>query len=213
MPRGIIENSRKILSDVKKEIERDKNRFKSALTLGMRRISREATLEIRDEVAGVFSRRLANTWRNKTFPVHKTSFGPAGFVYNQAPHIVSAFENGVVIKGREKKYLAIPTPAAQRKVGGKRLTPELWNQLGFPELRFVARPGKNALLVVDGSVSESGKQFRGGKPFKKGGSATFVAFVLVYSVTIKKRLNSLQIVEKHYNKFSEVVDSILNANK
>lgn len=213
MPKGFVENAAKVLSDVKKEIERDNQRFRFALTSGMRKVTRQATLDMRGQVAGAFGKRLANTWRNTTYPIGRNSFGPTGFIYSKAPHIIKSFEEGTTIRAREKKFLAIPTQFAKRKVGKKRLTPEVWEKSGFPPLRFVPRPGNKGLLVVDGSVSPSGKSFRAGKPFKKGGEASFIAFILVPAVRMKKRLNSLAIVQKYYNNYINVVDGILDGNR
>lgn len=55
--------------------------------------------------------RLANTVRQADFPRSGTSLRAASLVWTKAPDILHAFDGGVLIRGKDGLWLAIPLPA------------------------------------------------------------------------------------------------------
>lgn len=93
------------------------------------------------------SNRLANTWRGNVYPKGKKSISAAGVVYSKAPKIMAGFEYQTVIRGKDGFWLAIPTPAIPKKIGGKKTTPALYEKIKGIRLRYVYRPNQASLLV------------------------------------------------------------------
>jgi hypothetical protein len=204
-----IRNAMKIAQDVQKEIEQDERMLKSAMTRGMRDITNGAKLALRADIQGAgLGAKLSKSWRGQTYPKGKDSFSPAGFLNSNAPHIIHAFEEGPTVTANSKKYLAIPTDFAKRRVGRNRLTPEIWAKAGFPPLRFVPTR-KGGLLVTDGFISKSQKSFRTGKAFRGGSKETLVMFILVKSVKHKKKLDSERIAFEWYTRYPTIVDKYM----
>lgn len=154
--------------------------------------------ELRGQVvdAGMGS-RLANTWRGTRYPKGRPSIDSAAFVWSRAPDIVTAFELGVPIVARDRKYLAIPTKDAgvsHTTVKNKRLTPKIWETETGVKLRFMPRGG-HALLVSDASYVRQPSRWRRRKSFRPirnpivGGKKFLVIFVLVPTVNPRKRLD------------------------
>lgn len=93
------------------------------------------------------SNRLANTWRGNVYPKGKKSISAAGVVYSKVPKIMVGFEYQTVIRGKDGFWLAIPTPAIPKKIGGKKTTPALYEKIKGIRLRYVYRPNQSSLLV------------------------------------------------------------------
>lgn len=93
------------------------------------------------------SNRLANTWRGNVYPKGKKSISAAGVVYSKAPKIMAGFEYQTVIRGKDGFWLAIPTPAIPKKIGGKKTTPALYEKIKGIRLRYVYRSNQASLLV------------------------------------------------------------------
>ena len=93
--------------------------------------------------------RLANSIRSQHYPKSGTSISAAALVFSRAPKLIDAFDRGVTIRARNGLWLAIPTPAAGRARGGKKITPGEWEQRTGRRLRFVYRRGVPSLLVAD----------------------------------------------------------------
>jgi hypothetical protein len=154
--------------------------------------------ELRGQVvAAGMGQRLANTWRGKRYPEGRPSMNSAAYVWTRAPDIVDAFERGVPILARNKRYLAIPTKDAgvsHTTVKNKRLTPAIWETETGVRLKFVPRSG-HALLVTDASYVRQPSRWRRRKSFKPirtpltGGRRYLVIFVLVPMVDPRKRFD------------------------
>jgi hypothetical protein len=154
--------------------------------------------ELRGQVAAAgMGQRLANTWRGKRYPEGRPSMNSAAYVWSRAPDIVDAFERGVPILARNKRYLAVPTKNAgvsQTTVKNKRLTPAIWETETGVKLKFVPRGG-HALLVTDANYVRQPSRWRRRKSFKpiktplSGGRRYLVIFVLVPMVNPRKRLD------------------------
>lgn len=93
------------------------------------------------------SNRLANTWRGNVYPKGKKSISAAGVVYSKVPKIMVGFEYQTVIRGKDGFWLAIPTPAIPKKIGGKKTTPALYEKIKGIRLRYIYRPNQASLLV------------------------------------------------------------------
>jgi len=97
------------------------------------------------------------------------------------------------------KYLAIPLPAAGRQARDRMLTPGDFERRTGARLRFVYRPGRNALLVLDDAIGGSGavrakligKRLRG-----KNVGQTVPVFVLVPAVQFANRFSIRPIILK-----------------
>lgn len=138
--------------------------------------------------------RLANTVRSAAYPSGQPSLNAAAMVYTKAPQIISAHEQGALVRSTSGFWLAIPTEAAGRGAGGRRVTPGEWQFRTGIRLRFVARSGKSALLVADGArINTRGlakkKRGRRRRDGILSGETTVVIFTLVPQVKLPKRLN------------------------
>jgi hypothetical protein len=121
--------------------------------------------------------RLAKAWRGRVY--ENEGINAAGFVWSKAPKIIRAFDEGVVIRAKNGRWLAIPTEHAPKRgmsAGGrssmsKRISPKsyVWRD----RLRFVPINPRLALLVEN----------------KQKGKKTKVMFILVKQVKLKKRLD------------------------
>jgi hypothetical protein len=166
----------------------------NAVTAGVRQAGQALKGELRQQVTGAgLGGRLANAWRDRHYPNRKVD--AASLVWTKAPQIIRAFDEGVVIRSRRGRWLAIPTENAPRRgTDGKRISPSTFPEHRLGRLRLVARPGKVPLLVVDGLRASTGR--RGGfrrasaRALRSGqGLVTVVMFVLVPQVTLRKRLD------------------------
>lgn len=108
--------------------------------------------------------RLANAWRQKTYP-RRPSLGAAGLVYTQAPNIVDAFDRGVAIRpSRGRKYLAVPTAMNKQTVGrGTRpiITPQ---QMVASGKAFVFRSRRSGVRLWMMRAEEAVALAGGGSP-------------------------------------------------
>nr|DAP91741.1 MAG TPA: hypothetical protein [Caudoviricetes sp.] len=134
--------------------------------------------------------RLAYTWRGDVYPKSKNSLKTVGIVYSKADKIMQSFEYGLVIKGKDGFWLAIPTPAIPKKIGGKKITPALYEKMKGIRLRYVYRPYSTSLLVHE--------QKR----------RTIIAFWLVPQVKMPKLIN----FETESRKIENKVPSLILAN-
>ncbi|MBL0320137.1 MAG: hypothetical protein IPP74_12750 [Alphaproteobacteria bacterium] len=192
-----------IKGDLHKFMEQQKIAAETAVTAGVAEITDRIKNDLRGQVAGAgLGSKLAKSWQAKLYPKGKKSIDAAGWVFSKAPKLIRAFDEGTLIKSKDGFFLAIPTEAApKRGVGGKRITPSNFPEHSLGRLRFVYRPGKISLLVVDGLRAGTGK--RGGfrkaseSALKTGrGLATVVMFFLVPQVKLRKRLDYKAVVNR-----------------
>jgi hypothetical protein len=176
-----------------------------AVTSGTRDAGRGLKTELRRQVASAaLGQRLANSWRDRHYP--NQQLDAVSLVYTKAPQIIRAFDEGVVIRSRRGRLLAIPTENAPRKgTDGRRISPSTFPEDRFGPLRFVPRPTGPSLLVVDGlraSFSRQTGQLRG---FRRAtdrvrrsgqGLTTVVMFLLMPQVKLRKRLDVARAAER-----------------
>lgn len=192
-----------ITGNLHKFMELQKAAAEAAVTAGVAEVTERIKNDLRGQVTGAgLGNKLAKSWQAKLYPKGQKSISAAGWVFSKAPKLIRAFNEGAVIKSKDGWFLAIPTEAApKRGVGGKRITPSNFPEHSLGRLRFVYRPGKISLLVVDSLRASTGK--RGGfrkaseSALKSGrGLTTVVMFLLVPQVKLKKRLDYQSVVNR-----------------
>lgn len=185
-----------IMGNLPEVMKLESDRAAFAITSGTTKTVDDLKNTLRSITISAFgSQRLANAWRGITYPkLPKASMGAAGTVHSNAPHIIEAFSNAVAVRSKAGFFLAIPSPDAPKEFQGKRVSPSNWNDARYGPLRFVYRPGKASLLVVDGvrrnksgsvsrQLASGGKRASGGY---KAGVASVVMFFLVPQVRFKQ---------------------------
>jgi hypothetical protein len=193
--------------DLEKIMKQEVSAAERAITLGVRETTDHLKTELRDQVTGAgLGKKLAFTWRGKTFPQGRMSINAAGFVWSNAPQIISAFDMGAIIRSRTGAYLPVPLPAAGKLAGRKKLTPKNWEQHNNQKLVFVKRKGgNNPILIAENMRARKGK--RGGftKAKTNKGLTTVPMFVLIPQVSLKKRLDVKSAVAKWSNNLEPLV--------
>lgn len=190
-----------IKGNLQKFMQKQKEAAEAAVTAAVSEITNNIKNDLREQVQSAgLGPRLAKSWQAKLYPKGQKSIEAAGWVFSKAPKIIRAFDEGVLIRSPNGFFLAIPTEnAPKRGVGGKRITPSNFPEHSLGRLRFVYRPGKISLLVVDNLRAGTGK--RGG--FRKAsatalktgrGLTTVVMFFLVPQVMLRKRLDYKRVV-------------------
>ena len=122
-----------------------------AVTAAMHAAGTGLKLGWRGQIVGAgLGPRLANSIRSEIFPKAGVSLNAAALVWSKAPVIVGAHDAGPLIRSKSAFWLAIPTPAAGKALGGRRVTPAAWERkTGGLRLRFVYRRTGVSLLVAD----------------------------------------------------------------
>lgn len=139
--------------------------------------------------------RLANSVRQTDFPRSGTSLRAASLVWTKAPDILHAFDGGVLIRGKDGLWLAIPLPAAGLTgLGRQRISPWRWEQRTGMRLRFVYRRNGPSLLVADDArlTSRGLAAAKGGRQRRDGiltGAQTVPVFLLLRQVKMPKKLD------------------------
>ncbi len=131
--------------------------------------------------------RLWRAWSSKAYPKNGPAKNPVGTIFlkgrNRTYGAIAFWTQPGAIRGREGQHLAIPLPAAGPRGRDRMLTPLEWESAHNTELRFVARPGRPALLVADDAVLSGRAQIarrNTDKRIAKGrGSTTVPIFVLL----------------------------------
>ena len=111
-----------------------------AVTAAVREAGTGLKLGWRGQITGAgLGARLANSIRSELFPKAGGSLNAAAVVWSKAPVIIGAHDAGPLIRARNGLWLAIPTPAAGKALGGRRITPAGWERKTGLRLRFVCR--------------------------------------------------------------------------
>jgi hypothetical protein len=158
-----------------------------AVTEAVREAGTGLKLGWRGQITGAgLGMRLANSIRAEVFPKTGSSLNAAAVVWSKAPVIIGAHDAGPLIRARNGLWLAIPTPAARKALGGRRITPVAWERKTGLRLRFVYRRGEASLLVA---------------PSGQRGVGTVMApmFLLVPQVKLPKRLDLVRDAERAHD--------------
>ena len=140
--------------------------------------------------------RLSKTIRSQTYPKGRNSLDAAALVWSNAPVIIGAHDTGPLIRSGNGFWLAIPLPAAGRAMGGKRVTPGMWEQKTGLKLRFVYRRRGPSLLVADAVRLNTRGQAAVSKSKTGRGQVTAPIFILVRQVKLPKRLDLARDAER-----------------
>ena len=140
--------------------------------------------------------RLANSIRSQTYPKGRNSLDAAALVWSNAPVIIGAHDIGPLIRSGNGFWLAIPLPAAGKALGGKRITPSMWEKKTGLRLRFVYRSRGPSLLVADAVRLNTKGQAAVSKSKTGRGQVTAPIFLLVPQVKLRKRLDLARDAER-----------------
>jgi hypothetical protein len=157
--------------------------------------TRELELEFERLTLAAGGGKLARAWKSRTYPGPGKDGVPAGIVFpNGKDRTIGAIrfftQDGRITAGGGQ-YLAIPTKEAGARGRKRDLTPGEWERRTGQKLRFVYRPGKSSLLVLDEAKLAGKRQVarRAGVRAIRGGTAeTIVIFVLVPVVSFRRRV-------------------------
>ena len=151
----------------------------------------------RAQITGAgLGQRLANTIRSQTYPKGRNSLDAAALVWSNAPVIIGAHDTGPLIRSGNGFWLAIPLPAAGKAMGGKRITPAMWEKKTGLRLRFVYRSRGPSLLVADAVRLNTRGQAAVSKSKTGKGQVTAPIFLLVRQVKLPKRLDLASDAER-----------------
>jgi len=117
-------------------------------------------------------------------------------VFSRAAEITDAFDRGVLIRSKHGLWLAIPTPAAGKALGGRRITPAGWERRTGLHLRFVYRRSGPSLLVADGARINARGLAAVSRSKTGRGQVTAPIFLLVPQVKLSKRLDLARDAER-----------------
>lgn len=172
-------------------LDREADRaVRAYLTAGTRAVANTTKiLERRLEAAtqSAVPGRLWRAWASVAYPRSGPARNPVGEVFvngrSRTQGAMTFWTQPGEIRGKSGQFLAIPLPAAGSRGRGRNLTPGEWERITGKRLRFVYRPGRASLLVLDDAViSGKGKVARGNtvRRIAAGrGSSTIPIFVLV----------------------------------
>jgi len=124
------------------------------------------------------------------------SLDAAALVWSNAPVIIGAHDTGPLIRSASGFWLAIPLPAAGKALGGKRVTPGMWEQRTGLKLRFVYRRRGPSLLVADAVRLNTRGQAAVSKSKTGRGQVTAPIFILLRQVKLPKRLDLVRDAER-----------------
>ena len=113
--------------------------------------------------------------------------------------IIGAHDTGPLIRSTSGFWLAIPLPAAGKALGGKRITPAMWEQKTGLRLRFVYRSRGPSLLVADAVRLNTKGQAAVSKSKTGRGQVTAPIFLLVRQVKLPKRLDLARDAERAHD--------------
>ncbi len=190
----------KLVTQIGNSISADFRRERKTIINSIKLGTKEGTDGLKDELQGQIVKsgmgtQLSKSWQRKFY--ENNGSNPAGFVYSKAPDIVRAFDEGVLIRAKNRIWLAYPTENAPKRLENKRITPALFVKHNGP-LRFVPRDGQSALLVTDNyraSYSRKTGEFKGFRKIRAKNPATakrrvtVAMFVLVRQAKLPKTLN------------------------
>ena len=164
-----------------------------AVTAAVREAGAGLKLGWRGQITGAgLGTRLANSIRSEVFPKAGASLNAAAVVWSKAPVIIGAHDAGPLIRARNGLWLAIPTSAAGKALGGRRITPAAWERKTGLRLRFVYRRTGPSLLVASAGP-------------RGAGAMSAPIFLLVPQVKLPKRLDLAREAERAHDVVPELV--------
>lgn len=191
------------IGDIRRNLRKEREFIKRIAVSATKEATSGLKRDLRADVVGAgFGVRLSRTWRSQVYD-DGAGVDVKGFVYSRAPEIVEAFDQGVVIRARHGKYLAIPTRNAPKRINRRKPTPDLYRK-HKGELRFVRTANGSTFYVADdrrASYSRKTGEFRGfrkasQRTLKTGsGLTTVVMFILIPLVKMPKKLDVQKVAD------------------
>lgn len=132
--------------------------------------------------------RLARTIRSEVYPKGRNSLNAASMVWSRAPVIVDAHATGPLIRAQGGLWLAIPTDAAGKGRGGKRITPREWEAKTGLQLRFIPRRTGPSLLIAEARLNKHGRAVVSRSKTGRGLTSVPI-FLTVRQVSLRKRID------------------------
>lgn len=169
--------------------------------------------ELRYQIAATgMGDRLGRAVGAKIYPTRGNgSLDAAGLVYPRGPKaekIFAAFNQGVTITAKGKKFLAIPTKEAGRAWRNGKARPGEFHERTGIKLRFVPLKNGNAVLVGDSIKAKSGRGRRAatrGRRAQGRAVESVVFFVLIRSVKIPRRLDFDTAAQKWADRIPDLI--------
>jgi hypothetical protein len=198
-------NLKEVGAEIGDHLDKEVRRGKVATLAAMRWAAQMTKDRWRSQIRGVgLGNRLGNTIRGNAYQnAARPSPGAWAMVYSKAPKLIAVHESGATIRSANGFWLAIPTKAAGRGAGGRKITPADWEKRNGRLLRFVYRSGRSALLIDEGRKAPGNvmvlRRTKGGsrlaepRTFK---NRSVVMFTLVPQVRLKKRLDLFGAAER-----------------
>lgn len=179
-----------ILGLINQDIRREIQALTSATRSGTRKATDGLKNDLRQQVANAgLGGKLARTWQSQFF--ERRGIEAAGNVYSKAPHIIESFDEGVIVRARNARLLAIPTENAPKRINNRKTTPRHYEKYIRP-LKYIERPGKLPLLIDEYEAVSYKRKTKAGKkkgdfrkfnrdidPGAQTGRTSVVVFVLV----------------------------------
>lgn len=137
-------------------LDQELRRVSGALRRAVTTTGQQVQDELRSQARGAGfkdgGRSMANAWRLKIYPQPgraPTTLKPAALVFSKMPDLASAFDRGVTVRPKGRKYLSFPTgynaAGGRRNAGrrgGLRVTPE--------QMIAAGKRGEAFVLPLDG---------------------------------------------------------------
>ena len=100
--------------------------------------------------------KLWRAWASEAYPRSGPARDPVGQVFvngrSRTRGAIQFWTEPGAVRGTRGQYLAVPLPAAGSRGRSRDLTPGEWERITGKRLRFVYRPGRASLLVLDDAV-------------------------------------------------------------
>jgi hypothetical protein len=163
----------------------------------------QALAEGRAQIASAgFSTRWQNTLRARVYPDHAAAAIDAAVVIRHKIDYAGIFERGGRITG--KPWLWLPLPAAPPRIGNRRITPAIYEQMIGP-LHLITPRGRHPMLAAyvlgqpgkkpslsklraGGALARLGARAQRGTG-RRAGIVSLPMFVRVSTVTLRKRFD------------------------
>ena len=179
-----------VIGDLAKEMRDELKAAERGAGTAMHKAGLQIKTDWREQIVSAgLGTRLSKTIRSKTYPPNRESLNAAAFVWSKAPHIVSAHDQGALIKSTNGFFLAIPQPAAGKVRRGKSPTPYEWEQKTGLKLRLIYRRKGLSLLVADKAYLNKQGLAKLSRAKTGRNQVTAIIFVLVPQSRLRKRLD------------------------
>lgn len=213
-----------VIGSISKDVLAEKQNLISAVQSATRAATEGLKRELRAQIttAGM-GRNLANSWQSEFYP--NKGIDPGGYIYSKAPHIIESFDEGVIVRARRKRMLAIPTENAPKRINGRKATPWRYNDY-IRKLTYVKRPGKLPLLVDEYEAQTYKRKTKSGKkngdfkrfninpdPAKAEGRTTVVIFILIPIAKMPRVLDVEGASDKWANEHVKLIDGHYNRKR